>query len=43
MHNLLTNTKKNWVAAVTGNTKSCFKGMGKWGSLTGVGFLHLDF
>jgi hypothetical protein len=28
----ITNTKKNWVAAVTGNTKSCFKGVGKWGS-----------
>jgi len=25
----ITNTKKNWVAAVTGNTKSCFKGMGR--------------
>ncbi|AKV69805.1 hypothetical protein VL20_4928 [Microcystis panniformis FACHB-1757] len=28
----LYNTKKNWVAAVTGNTKSCLKGMGKWGT-----------
>jgi hypothetical protein len=27
----ITNAKKNWVAAVTGNTKSRFKGMGKWG------------
>jgi len=26
----IANTKKNWEAAVTGNTKSCFKGMGKW-------------
>ncbi|WP_170915477.1 hypothetical protein RVR34_08690 [Microcystis aeruginosa FBCC-A68] len=28
----IANTKKNWVAAVTTNTKSCFKGVGKWGS-----------
>jgi len=28
----IANTKKNWVAAVTTNTKSSFKGVGKWGS-----------